>query len=84
MIIEEESEDEEDPELSTFTSKRRSKRSFKSRPPAAPFNAKKMHDAGAYTTPDGNFTLCERQRYCRGLLYKVFKLKAVVSSLFTY
>ena len=65
-------------ELSSFKASQ-NKRSSKNRPPQAPFDIEKMHELGAETSTDGDFTVCEGQRYRRGLLYKVFQLNAVVS-----
>jgi transcription elongation factor SPT5 len=74
---------DDDEELSSFKASQ-NKRSSKNRPPQAPFDIEKMHELGAETSTDGDFTVCEGQRYRRGLLYKVFPLNAVVSIKIRY
>lgn len=69
-----------DEELSSFKASQ-NKRSTKSRPEQAPFDIEKMHELGAETSTDGDFVVCESQRYRRGLLYKIFPLNAVVCFL---
>ncbi|KAI6238149.1 Transcription elongation factor SPT5 [Aphelenchoides fujianensis] len=71
-------DDEEynDDELSSFK-KAISRKSARSRPPAAPFDLDKIRELGADTSSDGDFVMCEGNRYRRGLLYKVFPLTSV-------
>ncbi|KAI6224133.1 Transcription elongation factor SPT5 [Aphelenchoides besseyi] len=65
-----------DEELSTFK-KAINRKSAKVRPPPAPFDIDKIRELGADTSSDGDFVICEGNRYRRGLLYKVFPLNAV-------
>ncbi|KAI6197614.1 hypothetical protein M3Y94_01245500 [Aphelenchoides besseyi] len=65
-----------DEELSTFK-KAINRKSAKLRPPPAPFDIDKIRELGADSSPDGDFVICEGNRYRRGLLYKVFPLTAV-------
>lgn len=53
------------------------KRSSKIRPFPAPFDAEKIRELGGETSTDGDFIVCEGQRYRRGLLYKIFTLNSV-------
>ncbi|KAI6220340.1 Transcription elongation factor SPT5 [Aphelenchoides fujianensis] len=71
-------DDEEynDDELSSFK-KAINRKSARSRPPAAPFDLDKIRELGADTSSDGDFVMCEGNRYRRGLLYKVFPLTSV-------
>ncbi|KAI6229076.1 Transcription elongation factor SPT5 [Aphelenchoides fujianensis] len=71
-------DDEEynDDELSSFK-KAINRKSARSRPPAAPFDVDKIRELGADTSSDGDFVMCEGNRYRRGLLYKVFPLTSV-------
>ena len=65
-----------DEELSSFK-RAISRRSAKSRPPAAPFNVDKMRELGIDVSTDGDFYVCGGNRYARGLLYKLFPLSAI-------
>lgn len=56
------------------------KRSAKNRPPPLPFDIDRIKDLGAETSTDGDFIICEGQRFRRGLLYKVFPLNAVTNT----
>ncbi|KAI6202252.1 Micro-fibrillar-associated protein 1 containing protein [Aphelenchoides besseyi] len=65
-----------DEELSTFK-KAINRKSAKVRPPPAPFDADRIRELGAETRNDGEFLMCEGNRYKDGLLYKSFPLTAV-------
>ncbi|CAD5213485.1 unnamed protein product [Bursaphelenchus okinawaensis] len=71
-------DDEDDDEVFSYRNAL-SKKSAKNRPPAKPFDVEKIKSLGAEISHDGDFTICEGQRFRRFLLYKVFPLTSVTT-----
>lgn len=79
VCVQDKSDDEDDDEELFNFRHQMSRKSAKNRPPSAPFDADRLKEMGADITTDGDFIMCEGQRYRRHLLYKVFPLTSVTN-----
>ncbi|CAD5219871.1 unnamed protein product [Bursaphelenchus xylophilus] len=71
-------DDDEDDEVFSYRNAL-SKKSAKNRPPAKPFDVEKIKALGAEVSHDGDFIICEGQRFRRFLVYKIFPLTSVTT-----